>query len=102
VSTRLLVKTLTNTVAVPNGAIQHGPNGLYAYVVNAANKVDMRPLKVGDEGADRTVVTAGLSAGERVVTAGQYRLTQGALVAARTANGGADDDDKQANASEAR
>ena len=80
VATRLLVNTQKNVVVVPNDAIEHGPNGLYAFVVGAGNKVAMRDIKVGDEGTAHTVVLKGLSAGERVVVAGQYRLTQGAVV----------------------
>lgn len=83
VATRLLVGTSRNVVAVPNDAIQHGPNGLYVFVIGKDNKVAMRNIKVGDEGESRTVVTQGLTAGERIVVAGQYRLTPGALVDAR-------------------
>jgi membrane fusion protein, multidrug efflux system len=80
VATRLLVETKKNAVVVPNDAIQHGPNGLYAYVVGDGNKVELRDIKVGDEGATQTVALQGLNAGERVVVAGQYRLTKGAVV----------------------
>ena len=80
VATRLLVETKKNAVVVPNDAIQHGPNGLYAYVVGGDNKAELRDIKVGDEGATQTVALQGLNAGERVVVAGQYRLTKGAVV----------------------
>ena len=80
VATRLLVETKKNAVVVPNDAIQHGPNGLYAYVVGDDNKAELRDIKVGDEGATQTVALQGLNAGERVVVAGQYRLTKGAVV----------------------
>jgi multidrug efflux system membrane fusion protein len=80
VSTRLLVNTQKNVVVVPNDAIQHGPNGLYAFVVGPENKVGVRNIKTGEEGDQRTVVTQGVNAGERVVVAGQYRLTPNALV----------------------
>jgi multidrug efflux system membrane fusion protein len=79
VSTRIQVDTLKDVVVVPNDAIQHGPNGLYAFVVGDGNKVALRDIKVGNEGDKQTVVTDGLSAGDKVVIAGQYRLTQGAL-----------------------
>jgi multidrug efflux system membrane fusion protein len=80
VATRLLVETKKNSTLVPNDAIQHGPNGLYAYVIGGDNKAELRNIKVGDEGAAQTVILQGLKTGERVVVAGQYRLTQGALV----------------------
>jgi multidrug efflux system membrane fusion protein len=96
VATRLLVETKKNAIVVPNDAVQHGPNGLYAYVVGDDNKAELRNIKVGEEGATQTVVLQGLNAGERVVVAGQYRLTQGAAVDAREGKPLADTDDRQA------
>jgi multidrug efflux system membrane fusion protein len=86
VATKLLVEIKKNAVVIPNDAIQHGPDGLYTYVVGDGNKVELRNLKVGDEGATQAVVLDGLKAGERVVVAGQYRLTKGAIVDPREAN----------------
>jgi len=80
VSTRLLVETLKQVTVVPDGAVERGPNGLYAFVVGADNKVEMRDITVDQEGDGQSVVTKGLSPGENVVTAGQYRLVQGSLV----------------------
>ena len=85
VATRLLVNTLKNVVVVPNDAIQHGPNGLYAFVVGDGNKVAVHNIKTGDEGDTATVVTQGVDAGDRVVVAGQYRLTPNAVVDPREA-----------------
>ena len=87
VATRLLINTRKNVVVTPNDAIQHGPNGLYAFVVGADNKVSVRNITVGDEGSTHSVVTKGLAAGDRVVVAGQYRLTPGTLVDARATGG---------------
>lgn len=83
IAARLLVDTRKNVVVVPDEAIQHGPDGLYAFVVSDNNKVAMRNLKVSNEGTAQAVVDQGLTAGERLVVAGQYRLTVGALVAPR-------------------
>ena len=80
VSTRLLVDTLKQVTVVPDGAVQRGPNGLYAFVVGGDNKVATRPITVGQEADGQSVVLTGLTAGESVVTAGQYRLVQGSLV----------------------
>jgi multidrug efflux system membrane fusion protein len=85
VATRLLVDTRKNVLVAPNDAIQRGPNGLYAFVVGKDDKVEKHDIKVGDEGATQTVVLDGLASGDRVVTAGQYRLTEGATVAPRNA-----------------
>ena len=80
VSTRLLIDTLKQVVVVPEDAVQRGPNGLYAFVVGNENKVEMRNVKVGLEGGGQSVILQGLSPGERVVIAGQYRLQQGVFV----------------------
>jgi membrane fusion protein, multidrug efflux system len=80
VSTRLLVNTVKQAVVVPDDAIQHGPNGLYAYVVGGDNKATMQNIKVGQEDQGQSVILLGLTAGQKVVTAGQYRLQPGALV----------------------
>ena len=80
VSTRLLVDTLKQVTVVPDGAVQRGPNGLYAFVVGSDNKVETRSITIGQEGDGQSVVLTGLTAGETVVTAGQYRLVQGSLI----------------------
>jgi membrane fusion protein, multidrug efflux system len=80
VSTRLLIDTLKQVVIVPEDAVQRGPNGLYAFVVGSDNKAEVRDLKVSREGDGQSVVLQGLSPGETVVTAGQYRLQSGVFV----------------------
>ena len=47
VSTRLLVDTLKQVIVVPDGAVERGPNGLYAFVVGGDNKVETRDITVG-------------------------------------------------------
>jgi multidrug efflux system membrane fusion protein len=86
VSTRLLVDTLKQVIVAPDGAVQRGPNGLYAFVVGGDNKVETRDIAVGQEGDGQSVVVKGLTAGETVVTAGQYRLVQGSLVQSSAAS----------------
>jgi membrane fusion protein, multidrug efflux system len=80
VLTRLRLETLHNVVVIPNQAVQRGPNGLYVFIIGDQNRVKMQPINVGEEEDTTTHVTSGLQAGERVVVAGQYRLTPGALV----------------------
>jgi multidrug efflux system membrane fusion protein len=86
VSTRLLVKTLKDATVVPDDAIQHGTTGLYAYVVNQDNKAELRKLKVSQSIDGRSVVDAGLSPGEQVITAGQYKVQPGTLVSTAVAS----------------
>src|ERR1700676_2231201 len=71
VSTRLLVKTLKDATVVPDDAIQHGNDGLYAYTVNQDNKAELRKLKVSQSIDGRSVVDDGLSPGQRGIRGGQ-------------------------------
>jgi multidrug efflux system membrane fusion protein len=80
VSTRLLVKTLKDATVVPDDAIQHGTEGLYAYIVNPDNKAELRKVKVSTSIDGRSVVDEGLSPGQQVITAGQFKVQSGTLV----------------------
>jgi multidrug efflux system membrane fusion protein len=86
VSTRLLVKTLKDATVVPDDAIQHGTSGLYAYAVNQDNKAELRKVKVSQSIDGRSVVDEGLSPGQRVITAGQYKVQPGTLVSTAVAS----------------
>ncbi len=80
VSTALTVATLHDVVMVPATAVQHGPSGLYAFVIGQDGKVDAQPLKVSLSDDKTAVVTDGIKAGDKVVTSGQYRLQPHTLV----------------------
>jgi membrane fusion protein, multidrug efflux system len=86
VSTRLLVKTLKDATVVPDDAIQHGTDGLYAYAVKQDNKAELRKLKVSYSIDGRSVVDDGLSPGQQVITAGQYKVQPGTLVSTAVAS----------------
>ena len=86
VSTRLLVATLKDATVVPDDAVQHGNDGLYAFSVNAENKAELRQIKVTKSIDGRSVVDEGLSPGERVITSGQYRVQPGTLVSSNVAD----------------
>jgi len=80
VNVRLLVQQQQGVMTVPSAAIQHGPDGLFTYVVRSDSSVEVRPLKTGADSEGVVVVTDGLRVGERVVTSNQYRLQPGAHV----------------------
>ncbi len=86
VSTRLLIKTLKDVAVVPDDAVQHGANGLYAYSVNSENKAELRWIRVTNSIDGRSVVDEGLSPGQQVITAGQYKVQPGALVSMAVAS----------------
>ena len=81
VNVRLLAGVQKNVVTVPTLAVQHGPAGLYAYVVKPDATVARQDLTVGLDNGTTTVVTEGLAAGDKVVVAGQSRLQVGTKVA---------------------
>ncbi|HEX5286786.1 MAG TPA: efflux RND transporter periplasmic adaptor subunit, partial [Polaromonas sp.] len=81
VNVRLLLKTIEGTVVVPVTALRHGSMGDYVYVLNAAERtVSLRPVQRGQATLEKIVIASGLQAGERVITEGADRLTDGARV----------------------
>jgi membrane fusion protein, multidrug efflux system len=86
VSTRLLVKTLKDATVVPDDAIQHGTSGLYVYAVNQDNKAELHKVKVSASIDGRTVIEQGLTPGQQVITAGQYKVSPGSLVGTAVAS----------------
>ena len=86
VSTRLLVTTLKDATVIPDDAVQHGVDGLYAFAVSADNKAELRKISVSTSIDGRSVVDKGLSPGERVIVAGQYKVLPGSPVAMAAAS----------------
>lgn len=86
INVRLLLKHQQDALTLPTTAIEHGPDGLFAYVVKADATVEARPISTGVESGALTVVMQGLSAGERVVTSNQYRLQPGQAVRTQAAS----------------
>jgi multidrug efflux system membrane fusion protein len=86
VSTRLLVTTIKDATVVPDEAVQHGTEGLYAYAVNADNKAELRKLKVSQSVDGRSLIEQGLQPGDRVIVGGQYKVQPGSVVTTRVAN----------------
>jgi multidrug efflux system membrane fusion protein len=80
VNARLLMETRRNVLTVPSTAVQRGPQGLLAWVVDEKDVARAVPIQVGPTSGDLTIVTAGLSEGARVVTDGYYKLQQNARV----------------------
>lgn len=88
ISTRLLVNTLKDATVMPDDAVQHGNDGLYVYVVTDGNKAGLRKVKVGASTDGKTLVESGVTAGEQVVTAGQYRVQPGSALTINVASSG--------------
>ena len=80
VNVRLSLSVLHDATVVPIAAVQRGPQGAFVYVVQPDNTVQRRALTVPYQDETRAVITAGLKAGEQVVTDGASRLTDGAHI----------------------
>ncbi len=80
VTGRLLLRRLHAVLAVPEAALQHGPDGLFVYVIGADGKVARQAVTVGVEDGGLAEVRKGLAAGARVVVSGASRLADGVAV----------------------
>jgi multidrug efflux system membrane fusion protein len=80
VNARLLLTTRPNGLTIPAPAVQQGPNGSYVWVVRPDGTAQIRPVTIGQISDGQALIESGLQATETVVTAGQYRLSPGALV----------------------
>ena len=80
VNTRMLIDTIKQVIVVPQDGVQHGPSGLFAYVIGSDGKVGVRSIKVSQSGDANAVVSEGLNVGDKIVVAGQSRLFDGAMV----------------------
>jgi multidrug efflux system membrane fusion protein len=74
-------------VATPRGpviaasAVQTGPDGDFAYVIQQDASIKMHPLRVTAVQQGQALIETGLAPGERVVVDGHYKLRPGARVA---------------------
>jgi multidrug efflux system membrane fusion protein len=84
VNVQLRLKTLKDALVIPAAAVNQGPNGPFAYVVGADDKVSARPIVVAVTQDQRAVIRSGLEAGETVVVDGQMILKPGSKVAIHT------------------
>jgi membrane fusion protein, multidrug efflux system len=80
VNARLLLDTRHNGLTVPASAVQQGPKGAYAYVIKPDNTVEIRPITVAQISGGQALIDSGLTANERVVVDGQYKLQPGVPV----------------------
>jgi membrane fusion protein, multidrug efflux system len=81
VNAQLVVGNRPRAVSVPLSALQQGQNGTFVYVVQPGHTVRQVRVTIGQTLDGRALVDQGLKAGDTVVTAGQYRLSNGIKVA---------------------
>src|SRR3981189_95973 len=66
VNARLLVDTRHNGLTVSAAAVQQGPKGAYAYVINPDNAVEIRPVTVAQISEGQALINSGLTANDQV------------------------------------
>jgi membrane fusion protein (multidrug efflux system) len=77
---RGVVERRADAVLVPQRAVQEQQGARTALVVEAGEKVALRPVKVDERVGDFFVVTEGLKPGERVIVEGLQRVRPGMQV----------------------
>jgi membrane fusion protein, multidrug efflux system len=80
VNVSLLVRTDPDALVIAPSAVQAGQNGAYVFVIKDDNTAEARPVTVDRTVGGLAVIAKGLSAGEKVVTDGQLRLSNGTHV----------------------
>jgi multidrug efflux system membrane fusion protein len=94
VAARLRLGTDRSAVVVPQAAIQHGPDGLYVFVVKPDRTAAKQAVTTGYEGEGQVVVASGLQGAENVIVAGQVRVQAGDKVAPTSQDAAASQDQK--------
>ncbi len=83
VNARVQVAVLKKALTVPTLAVEHGPNGLFVYIVKPDQTADVVPVEEQYEDGGVTVISKGLTADETIVLSGQARLAPGVKVSAK-------------------
>ncbi|MFA5205639.1 MAG: efflux RND transporter periplasmic adaptor subunit [Lentisphaeria bacterium] len=78
-----------DAVVIPESAVQTGKMGPFAFVVDAQNTAELRPVQLGVRTDGHVHIKAGIKAGERVVAQGLFMLVPGATVMEMPPPGGA-------------
>jgi multidrug efflux system membrane fusion protein len=80
VNVRLTIATVHNALTVPPAAIRSGPDGNFVWLLKPDRTVTERKVTTAVATPTLVQITAGLAAGDTVITDGGDRLTEGARV----------------------
>ncbi|MEO6052430.1 MAG: efflux RND transporter periplasmic adaptor subunit [Chthoniobacterales bacterium] len=80
VNARLLVTIRKDSLVIPAASVQRGPDGAFTYIITQNNTAELRKVKVGPIENNMALIESGLSANDRVVVDGQYKLQQGSKI----------------------
>ena len=74
--------SIANSLVIPKRAVMHGAQGAYVWTVDASGQPVSTPVELGTLAGNDVVVTAGLTAGARVVVDGVLKVRPGSPVKA--------------------
>jgi membrane fusion protein (multidrug efflux system) len=80
--------TRPNAVLIPQTAVLQGAQGHFVWIVDKENKAQVRNVEVGSWQGDNWFISKGLSTGDRVITNGVVRLSNGIPIRIVTGAGG--------------
>ncbi|HEV8017737.1 MAG TPA: efflux RND transporter periplasmic adaptor subunit [Steroidobacteraceae bacterium] len=85
VNMRVQTQLQRQVLTIPASALERGPDGLFAYVVQPDSTIAVAQLTTGEQSGDVIVIEKGLAAGDQVVTSNHYRLQPGSRIRANGA-----------------
>jgi len=77
---RAVIRVEKDALLVPQRAVTELQGGYQVAVVDAENKIAIRPVTVGDRVGSEWVIAQGLNAGEKIVAEGIQKVRPGAIV----------------------
>jgi multidrug efflux system membrane fusion protein len=80
VNVRIALQSLRHVIVVPVTAVRTGPQGDFVWILRPDKTVTRRNVTRGPATPTMTAITQGLNPGERVITEGGDRLTEGGKV----------------------
>lgn len=80
VNVRLRVETRQGATLIPSAALQYGSRGTFVFLLDANDKVVVRAVSVGASDGATTLISDGLTVGERLVLEGTDKLKDGSAV----------------------
>lgn len=83
---RLTLAIENGVLVVPTTAVQTGQQGQYVFVLDQDHKAQMKSVTVERTVGEESILTAGVAAGDTVVTDGQLRLVPGASVSVKASD----------------
>jgi len=87
VNIHLLLQTLPGVTVIPSAAVERGQQGVYVFAVKPDQTVEVRPVTVALTQGNQSVISAGISPGDTVVTDGQDKLQTGSKIEQRSGGG---------------